>query len=86
MGRLDDIASDGTALIEEIADIFAIHCIETEIIAASIRGPQDVVRAARGGAHIATVPSKVLKQMMNHPLTEKGIERFNKDWEAFKNI
>ena len=86
MGRLDDIASDGTALIEEIADLFARHCIETEIIAASIRGPQDVVRAARGGAHIATVPSKVLKQMMNHPLTEKGIERFNKDWEAFKNI
>lgn len=86
MGRVDDISSDGDALIEEIADIFAIHDIDTEIIAASIRGPQDVVRAAKGGAHIATVPYKVLKQMMNHPLTDKGIERFNKDWEAFKQV
>jgi len=85
MGRLDDISSDGSALVEEIADIFAIHGIDTEIIAASIRGPQDVVRAAKSGAHIATVPYKVLKQMISHPLTDKGIERFNKDWEAFKN-
>ncbi len=80
IGRLDDISSDGAALIEEIADIFAIHDIETEIIAASIRGPQDTVRAARAGAHIATVPYKVICQMINHPLTDKGIEKFNSDW------
>ena len=84
IGRLDDISSDGAALIEEIADIFSLHGIGTEIIAASIRGAQDTVRAARAGAHIATVPYKVIKQMISHPLTDRGIERFNKDWEAFK--
>lgn len=80
IGRLDDISSDGASLVEEIADIFAIHGIETEIIAASIRGPQDAVRAARAGAHIATVPYKVIIQMIKHPLTDKGIEKFNSDW------
>ncbi len=84
IGRLDDIAADGAELIEEIADIFAIHDIDTEIIAASIRGPQDVTKAARRGAHIATIPYKVIKQMMYHPLTEKGIEKFNADWAARK--
>ena len=84
IGRLDDISSDGAALIEEIADIFSLHGIGTEIIAASIRGAQDTVRAARAGVHIATVPYKVIKQMISHPLTDRGIERFNKDWEAFK--
>lgn len=80
IGRLDDISSDGASLVEEIADIFAIHGIETEIIAASIRGPQDTVRAAKAGAHIATVPYKVIIQMIKHPLTDKGIEKFNSDW------
>ena len=84
IGRLDDISADGSDLIEEIADIFAIHDIDTEIIAASIRGPQDVTRAARAGAHIATIPYKVIKQMMYHPLTEKGIEKFNADWAGRK--
>lgn len=82
IGRLDDIADDGSALIREIADIFSIHGIDTEIIAASIRGPQDVTRAALAGADISTIPYKVLKQMINHPLTDKGIERFNADWAS----
>lgn len=84
IGRLDDISSDGSALIGDIAEIFAIHNIDTEIIAASIRGPQDVTRAALAGAHIATIPYKVLKQMIYHPLTEKGIEKFNADWAGLK--
>jgi len=85
IGRLDDIAADGSELIAEIAEIFDIHGIETEIIAASVRGPQDVTRAALAGADIATVPYKVIKQMMCHPLTEKGIEKFNADWAALNN-
>ena len=85
IGRLDDIADDGSALIREIADIFSIHGIDTEIIAASIRGPQDVTRAALAGADISTIPYKVLKQMINHPLTDKGIERFNADWASLNN-
>ena len=85
IGRLDDIADDGSGLIAEIAEIFDIHGIETEIIAASVRGPQDVTRAALAGADIATVPYKVIKQMMCHPLTEKGIEKFNADWAALNN-
>ena len=81
VGRLDDISSDGTALIETIASIFKIHSIDTKIIAASIRGPQDAADAALAGAHIATIPYKVLCQMTKHPLTDIGIERFLKDWE-----
>ena len=80
VGRLDDIASDGSSLINEIATIFNIHGIDTQIIAASIRGPQDVVKAALAGADIATIPYKVIEQMIKHPLTDKGIEKFNEDW------
>lgn len=80
IGRLDDISDDGSVLVEEIAEIFGIYGIETEIIAASIRGPQDAVRAALAGADIATIPYKVILQMINHPLTDKGIEKFNADW------
>lgn len=81
IGRLDDISDDGTELVKEISEIFTIHNIKTEIIAASVRGPQDVVRAAVAGANIATIPYKVIKQMIKHPLTDKGIEKFNADWE-----
>lgn len=81
IGRLDDISDDGTELVKEISEIFNIHNIKTEIIAASVRGPQDVVRAAVAGANIATIPYKVIKQMIKHPLTDKGIEKFNADWE-----
>lgn len=81
-GRLDDIGFDGIHLIEEIADIFSnYNVISTQIIAASIRNPIHVTRAASVGCHIATVPFKILKQMLNHPLTDKGIERFLADWE-----
>ncbi|MBQ2670967.1 MAG: fructose-6-phosphate aldolase [Clostridia bacterium] len=82
LGRLDDIGTNGMILIEEIADIFKLHDIKTEIIAASIRNPIHVIDAARAGGDIATVPYKVIAQMINHPLTDKGIERFLKDWET----
>lgn len=80
VGRLDDISSPGMKVVEDIADIFAIHDIPTEIIAASIRHPQHVHEAALAGAHIATVPYKVVQQMIQHPLTTTGIERFLEDW------
>ena len=83
IGRLDDIGRTGMKLIEEIADIFRIHNIETEIIAASIRNPIHVTDAALAGCDIATVPYKVIEQMLKHPLTESGIEKFLKDWETF---
>lgn len=84
VGRLNDIASCGNNLISEIAEMFDLHAIDTEIIAASIRSPQDAVDAALAGAHIATIPYKVLEQMLHHPLTDAGIERFLKDWESVK--
>ncbi|KIL52678.1 fructose-6-phosphate aldolase [Jeotgalibacillus campisalis] len=84
LGRLDDIGHDGMQLINTIADIFAIHGIDTEIIAASIRHPQHVTQAALNGAHIATCPIKVLKQLFNHPLTDSGIEAFLNDWNKQK--
>ena len=82
LGRLDDIGSEGMALIRDIADIFSIHGIETEIIAASIRNPIHVIEAAKAGCDIATVPYNVIMQMMNHPLTASGIEKFLKDWKT----
>ncbi len=84
LGRLDDIGSEGMNLIEEVASIFDIHGLDTEIISASIRHPIHVTQAALAGSHIATIPYKVLKMMLNHPLTDKGIEKFNKDWEGIK--
>lgn len=82
LGRLDDIGHNGLDLISTIAEIFAIHGIETEIIAASIRHPQHVTDAALRGAHISTVPFKVIEQLFKHPLTDKGIDAFLADWEA----
>ena len=69
-------------LIEDIAQIFAVHDIKTEIIAASIRNPIHVIEAAKAGCDIATIPYNVIKQMIGHPLTTAGIERFLKDWEG----
>ena len=83
LGRLDDIGMEGMNLIEEIVDIFNAQGIETEIIAASIRNPMHVTQAARLGCDIATVPMNVLLQMLKHPLTDNGIDRFLKDWEGF---
>lgn len=82
LGRLDDIGMEGLNLIEEIVDIFDAQAIETEIIAASIRNPIHVTAAARLGCDIATIPMSVIKQMIHHPLTDSGIERFLKDWEG----
>ena len=82
LGRLDDIGMNGMNLIEEIVDIFDMHGITTEIIAASVRHPVHVIEAARLGAHIATIPYNVIVQMTKHPLTDAGIERFLKDWEG----
>lgn len=84
VGRLDDIGQCGTELISEIVEIFRAQNIKTEIIAASIRGPMHVTEAARLGCDIATVPYKVLTQMLAHPLTTSGIEKFLKDWESVK--
>nr|WP_317333664.1 fructose-6-phosphate aldolase [uncultured Romboutsia sp.] len=82
VGRLDDIGQDGLSLIEEIVEIFNVNAIETEIIVASVRNQIHVAQAARVGADIATVPYKVITQMTKHPLTDKGIENFLKDWEG----
>ena len=84
MGRLDDIGENGSELIEEIADIFALHNIDTKIIAASIRNPLHAVDAAKAGAHVATVPYKVLLKMCEHTLTDAGIKKFLTDWESVK--
>lgn len=81
IGRLDDISHDGLELIGEIAEIFDIHGIPSEIIAASIRHPVHVTKAARLGADIGTMPMKVIEQLVKHPLTDIGIERFLADWE-----
>ena len=82
IGRLDDINQDGMLVIRELAEIFAIHEIDAEVLAASIRHPLHVTQAALAGADIATMPFKVLQQMVHHPLTDKGIVQFKKDWEA----
>ena len=80
VGRMDDIANDGAGLVAEIAEIFDIFGIETEIIAASIRTPKYVAECAKAGADIATIPYAVLKKMFKHPLTDKGIQQFKDDW------
>lgn len=82
LGRLDDIGQQGSQVVKEIAGIFNIHNIKTEIIAASIRHPMHVIESANAGAHIATIPYKIIEQMSHHPLTDSGIERFLKDWET----
>ncbi|MBC2330831.1 fructose-6-phosphate aldolase [Listeria swaminathanii] len=84
LGRLDDIGDDGLVLIRDIAEIFEIHGIPTEIISASVRHPIHVIECAKAGADIATVPFKVFEQMLKHPLTDSGIDKFLADWEAAK--
>lgn len=83
LGRLDDISTDGTRLIREVMEIFRMYPdITTKVICASIRHPMHVVECAKVGADIATVPYKVLMQMVQHPLTRTGIEKFCQDFEA----
>ncbi len=81
VGRLDDIATAGMDLIQQIVDIFDNYEYSTEVLVASVRGPVHVVEAARMGADICTCPAKVIEQLFNHPLTDIGLERFLKDWE-----
>lgn len=84
LGRVDDIGMKGMDLIREIADIFKVQGIKTEIIAASVRNPLHVTEAARAGCDIATVPMSVIRQMIKHPLTDIGISRFLEDWKNAK--
>lgn len=84
VGRLDDIGHDGMALVRDIVTVFRNYGMSTQVIAASIRHPMHVVQAAMAGAHIATIPYDVLVQMVKHPLTEAGIERFLRDYEKVK--
>jgi transaldolase len=81
VGRLDDIATSGMDLIQQIVEIYENYDYATEVLVASVRGPQHVVEAARMGADVCTCPAKVIEQMFNHPLTDIGLERFLKDWE-----
>lgn len=82
IGRLDDLSQDGLGLIADIVQIYAAYPqIETEVLVASVRHPLHVVEAAKMGAHVATLPPAVLKAMFKHPLTDKGLEAFLKDWE-----
>jgi transaldolase len=81
LGRLDDISSDGLVLLREIMDIYKAYNYPTQVLAASLRHPLHVVSAARMGAHIGTMPYKVFEQLFKHPLTDRGLEGFLKDWE-----
>jgi transaldolase len=81
VGRLDDIATSGMDLIEQIVEIYDNYDYTTEVLVASVRGPQHIVEAARMGADVCTCPGKVIEQMFHHPLTDSGLERFLKDWE-----
>ena len=80
LGRLDDISEDGVLLVAKIAGLFDVHQLDTQIIAASVRHPDHVTRVAMAGAHIATIPYKVIEQLAMHPLTDQGIEKFAADW------
>lgn len=84
VGRLDDITTPGMEAISQIVQIFRNYSIQTEIIVASVRNPLHVLDAALMGADIATIPFKVIEQLTKHPLTDKGIENFLKDWEKVK--
>ncbi|MBD8844099.1 fructose-6-phosphate aldolase [Priestia megaterium] len=81
LGRLDDISEDGVQLVATIAELFRIQNIDSQIIAASVRHPDHVTRVALAGAHIATIPYSVIEQLVKHPLTEQGIEKFAADWK-----
>ena len=82
VGRLDDINQDGLIVIRELVSIVEIHDLESEVLCASVRSPYHVTQAALAGSHIATLPFKVFQQMVHHPLTDKGIVQFRKDWDT----
>ncbi|NQX65937.1 fructose-6-phosphate aldolase [Paenibacillus alba] len=81
LGRLDDISEDGVQLVVKIAELFRIHNLDAQIIAASVRHPDHVTRVAMAGAHIATVPFSIIEQISKHPLTDQGLEKFAADWK-----
>jgi len=83
IGRVDDNGNDGLKLLEDIVTIFDQYMLDTEIIAASIRHPMHVIQAAKLGSHIATIPYKVIMQMIQHPMTDAGIDKFLSDWKQF---
>lgn len=85
IGRIDDISSDGIGLIEEIVQIYENYDFNTDILAASIRHPTHVKRAALAGADVATMPFETLLNLLDHPLTDRGLERFLEDWRDYKN-
>jgi transaldolase len=84
VGRLDDIGHDGIAMVEQLVRILRNYGYPTQVLAASIRTPVHLLRAAEAGAHIATIPFGVMKQMLHHPLTDAGLEKFLADWRATK--
>ncbi len=86
LGRLDDIGHVGMDLVKEILQIYRNYGFQTQVLAASLRHPLHVIDAALAGAHVATIPFKVLDQIIKHPLTDKGIENFLKDWEKVKAL
>ena len=86
IGRLDDINQDGMDVIRELVGIVELHDYDTEVLAASIRHPRHITDAALAGAHVATLPFKVLQQMVHHPLTDKGIKAFRADWDKARAI
>ncbi|AOM83559.1 fructose-6-phosphate aldolase [Salisediminibacterium beveridgei] len=81
LGRLDDISEDGVQLLEKIAELFRLHQLDSQIIAASVRHPDHITRVAMAGADIATVPFKLIDQLTKHPLTDQGIDKFAADWQ-----
>jgi len=86
IGRLDDIGQDGLVLLREILEIYRVNNFSTQVLAASLRHPIHVIEAAKMGAHIGTLPSKVFEQLFKHPLTDRGLETFVKDWEKARGV
>jgi transaldolase len=84
LGRLDDISKDGLSLLADICEIFRVQGYETKVLAASLRSPQHVVEAARIGADVATIPYATFRQLVKHPLTDAGLDRFLADWSAYQ--
>jgi transaldolase len=86
VGRLDDINQDGMEVIRELVGIVELHDLDSEVLAASLRHPRHVTDCALAGAHVATLPFKVLQQMVKHPLTDKGIKTFRDDWDKARQV
>jgi len=86
IGRLDDINQDGMEVIRELVGIVEMHDLDTEVLTASVRHPRHVTEAALAGSHVATLPFKVLQQMVHHPLTDKGIKTFRDDWDKARQV